>query len=467
MDRNDSVDRFSFLPDALILIIITCLPFKEAVKTSVLSKRWLRLWQSTGNIDLDENFFVKAGSSGETRATQRSHFVAFLRFWTENYTEPKVKKYRFVYSNSPDFHLPAVQHCIKFAVDHRELTSLDLDFSDPDWDEEDISVNPQTPPHLPAITLDKHAVLNSLRLSACNFRVPQSITFSGLKNVCLAWMKIPGSSLYKFLKLCPSLETLILRRIWNVGSFDIEAPNLKFLVLDKLSGPEFISVSAPSLSFFQYSGLSVYLQMEYNRTMTEAIFDFSLQPTWDEEGDPEMLYNLLSEVWSVKVLTVCSYMLQVVPMAENSLSLQPRLENVTRLVLKTQLHIQEYYGITFFLNSCPRLEVLSIDIGPKKIFEDWRPPYGMREHPFSSNLWYPACVESTLKKIEVKGFKGDDNEITVLRYLLKYGKVLRHLHIGLSKERGADGIDMESTYRENIQKLMDHISSPHLQVYVV
>ncbi|KAI3448488.1 hypothetical protein Pfo_005153 [Paulownia fortunei] len=140
---SEEVDYFSFLPDALILIIITFLPFKEAVRTSVLSRRWRNLWESTKNIDLDEKFFVKNESSGENRAMQRRNFVGFIRRWMENYTEPDVEKYRLVISNPPEFYLPEVQECIRFSVDHREVKALDLDFSDPTWDAENLDIIPQ------------------------------------------------------------------------------------------------------------------------------------------------------------------------------------------------------------------------------------------------------------------------------------------------------------------------------------
>lgn len=51
--------------------------------------------------------------------------------------------------------------------------------------------------------------------------------------------------------------------------------------------------------------------------------------------------------------------MKVIPMAEEEV----KLRSVRHLHLKTQLHVQEYYGITYFLKSCPMLEVLTIDLG--------------------------------------------------------------------------------------------------------
>lgn len=73
-----------------------------------------------------------------------------------------------------------------------------------------------------------------------------------------------------------------------------------------------------------------------------------------------------------------------------------------------------------------------------------------------------------LKMVNVKGFKGETNELIVLSYLLRFGSALKYLSIGLSKEKGPNGIDMESTYRQNVQRLTQfERASPHLQIFLV
>lgn len=120
-----------------------------------------------------------------------------------------------------------------------------------------------------------------------------------------------GSALDEFVGSCPSLESLRLKRCWSVGSLDICGRRLRSLVIEKCWGAEYISVTAPSLEFYSYSGASVYLQMDDHRRMEEAVFDFGDEREWGGEIDAEMLYNLLTEIWSVRALTICSYMLQV------------------------------------------------------------------------------------------------------------------------------------------------------------
>ncbi|KAK6934679.1 FBD domain [Dillenia turbinata] len=52
---EDGKDRLSNLPDALITRILSHLPIKEAVRTSVLSTKWERKWMAITNISLDDS----------------------------------------------------------------------------------------------------------------------------------------------------------------------------------------------------------------------------------------------------------------------------------------------------------------------------------------------------------------------------------------------------------------------------
>jgi len=48
------VDKISSLPDAILSRILSLIPTKEAVATSILSKRWIHLWKSVDNIDFSK-----------------------------------------------------------------------------------------------------------------------------------------------------------------------------------------------------------------------------------------------------------------------------------------------------------------------------------------------------------------------------------------------------------------------------
>lgn len=47
-------DRISALPDALVYHILSFLPTTNVVRTTVLSKRWNKMWTSVTNLDFDD-----------------------------------------------------------------------------------------------------------------------------------------------------------------------------------------------------------------------------------------------------------------------------------------------------------------------------------------------------------------------------------------------------------------------------
>ncbi|KAJ9185781.1 hypothetical protein P3X46_005374 [Hevea brasiliensis] len=54
---SSGLDRISDLPSNVIDHILACLPLKDAVRTSTLSKNWREKWHAVPHIIVDENFF--------------------------------------------------------------------------------------------------------------------------------------------------------------------------------------------------------------------------------------------------------------------------------------------------------------------------------------------------------------------------------------------------------------------------
>ncbi|WJX72590.1 hypothetical protein P8452_56454 [Trifolium repens] len=53
--QKAEVDIISKLPDSLISHILSCLPTKDAVRTSLLSKRWIDCWTLINKVNIDED----------------------------------------------------------------------------------------------------------------------------------------------------------------------------------------------------------------------------------------------------------------------------------------------------------------------------------------------------------------------------------------------------------------------------
>ncbi|KAG8637054.1 hypothetical protein MANES_15G074400v8 [Manihot esculenta] len=470
--ENNNLDLFSTLTSSLLVPIVSYLPFKEAVRTSILSKEWRNIWRETKNIEFHEKFFVDLQETEEKQRIQRSSFFDFARNFVAGYPQGDIRKFAMTCSK-PESFLTDIQSFIIFAVS-RNVRELELNFWDPRWNEEDDDEN-----HPAVVELPYQVYLNegleSLKLFSCNFDVSRLSNFKILKEVAFGWIEMRMVSIKFLLVCCPLIETLSLKKCWNIDHLEICLPDLRLknLVLDKCNFvDDFFWIEGPMLRFLKYSGKVGHFHMYNQRQMVEADLDFGMEPEFFEVGT--LLYDFLQEFYAVKVLTVCSVLLQLIPREEEPFSLRFPL-NVRHLILKTAMHSFEFYGMSFMFTSCPKLKILTFDIGPAKIFPDYEPPFDLNpQEVWTNNLWaIPQCfdrslecIHRSLEVINVKGFKGSVNELHVLQYIINCGPMLRKLNLFLSDEEDENGQNRES-YMARVRHITQfRTPSLNLRVFV-
>ena len=306
-----SSDRFSLLPDSLLVVIASLLPFKDAVRTSVLSKRWLNTVRSMTNVELSELFFVNPNEPDETREAQRRAFLEFATSWIDNYQESVVNKFSLKLS-MPENAGEVIRRCIAFATD-RGVKELELDFSDSNWDEDNYLDDYLASFELPGHVYRQSGDLEYLKLYSCSLSEANLHKFYALKEVSLGWMEVTTYVMKTLLSNCQMLESLSLKRCWAADAFDLgdDGMRLRKLVLDKCHFHyDFFRVNSPHLRVFKYSGTMNYFYVEASLPFIEQVeLDFSYECGF--EGHGEILYDLVEDFYAVRVLTVCSYLLQV------------------------------------------------------------------------------------------------------------------------------------------------------------
>jgi hypothetical protein len=304
----DNMDFFSLLPESLILVILSFLPFKEAVaRTCVLNKKWLNIWQPGNNIDFNENFFVDS-TSDEIKQAQRNVFINFITNWIEHFTNRDINKFSLIVSN-PQTCRDTVERCVAFAM-QRGVRDLNLDFSDPNWNENDLGDH-EALFQLPSIVYQLGSSLESLKLYSCGFVVQDFFNFIALKDVSLGWIEVRAGTLETLLLTCPTIENLSLEKCWNsVNIYLGDKPvGLTRLIINKCDS-EYLIFNAPNLEYFKYSG-AVFTSDIYVRpnVIEEAYIDFTQESEFYERGNE--LCKILVDFAAAKTLTVCSYLLQV------------------------------------------------------------------------------------------------------------------------------------------------------------
>ncbi|KAK7343928.1 hypothetical protein VNO77_13059 [Canavalia gladiata] len=464
--EGNKVDMFSLLPESLLCVIISFLPFKEAARTCILSKRWLRIWERTRNMEFNELFFVKLGESNEAKEAQKRVFLSFITHFIAHYKDKFVDKFSLKVSD-PQSCGDTIELCAAFATQHG-VKELRLDFSNPTWDENENLEMYDTLFQLPKHVY-RHESLEALKLYSCGFAMLDLCNFKALKDVSLGWIEVDAYALKTLLYTCKKIENLSLKKC-NLKHFDMgdQELGLRKLVIDKclFLGDDFIIFKAPNLVFLKYYGVVGFYEIDVRPyVMQEADIDFAqLMPIYEECGDD--ICHLLQYLSSVRVLTLCSFTLQAIPSGEEPVRIQCDM-NVRHLILKTQMHHFELCGFMFLLNSCAWLEKLTIEIGQGKIFRDYRRPYPISFTRFWKQCFVtPECLRNTLKVVEVKGFRGTMNEVQVCNYLIQGGSVLEEFNINVVKNEDDSSQILERRYANANVLLTVPKASNNLQISI-
>jgi F-box domain len=217
-------DLISNLPEDLKGKILSYLPARDAVKTSILSSRWQYSWVSAKEISIREADFTLP--SAKERKTQ-SRFSKFVDALLYLHNEPIIS----FYLETGDFYTEnyfqdAIDRWILHLSWRKELRKFSFNFS--------YGYHPYSPTSL----FSCHG-LSSLKLGGCCIKLPKGFQGFKLMHVLeLQGCPISDDDLEKIVSSCPILEELVITK-WNSWFFDppnnfslkICAPKLKKLII--------------------------------------------------------------------------------------------------------------------------------------------------------------------------------------------------------------------------------------------
>ena len=235
-------DQISELPDNILQRILSLLPIKDKIRTSVLSKRWLHLWPSNPMLNFG-HCIIDLFNDDDVAA------AALDRCLHSSTANLQIMHLRLNIDYLDGSHVTRLDRWIHRA-DERFLSVLELHFSDfyDRFDEE-----------LP-ISLFSCRWLSELLLSGCVFRRPSSVPLnfcSKLRSLKLQHVRITNEILASVLQACTFLESLILSCPYGLTQLEISNQNLqlKWLVVnDLVSSCRVVIADAPNLQFILYSG---------------------------------------------------------------------------------------------------------------------------------------------------------------------------------------------------------------------
>ncbi|CAF2121635.1 hypothetical protein IGI04_009949 [Brassica rapa subsp. trilocularis] len=425
MDPSDQADRISNLPDILLVLIISCLSFKECVQTSCLSKRWRSVYLETRNVSFKESDFlspsVYANPISWIRA--RDAFVDYVCSWVARIDDQHIDTFGISVSY-PKTYLDVIESLIAFAV-RKRVKALVLDFSNPAWTTfHDVNLD-ELVVEIPQSVYDL-ATLESLKLGAVKQFDPTKLSNPGkLKTVSFGWMVLTN---FEPLLKTSRFESLTINGCRELD-FDTIEGNMRKVAIKNCDFSINCTFDLPRVDILKYSGDLFRFEFDnMNTIISEVEFDFRvLDNNNDESNDSttaeggmlcHLLNNLLDDGGrTATTLTVCPFLLKMIPRSEHPHFLRPM--ETKHLVLKTELHPREFNGIRLLLLNCPKLETLTIDLLPPSPIATASSYAGIDPQTYwMQNISY-ECQRETLKAVVVKNFAGGENELHIVKFFIQ------------------------------------------------
>lgn len=234
-----SQDRISELPEALLLKILSSLPTKNVIATSVLSKRWRSVWIMVPRLEFESYGNIYKFAENVTRSLL-------------SHKAPVLESLHLKVRDQFDGVYVGIWATIAFARHVREF-ALTLNFY-----------------HGPRVRLPTSLfcfdTLETLKLNDyVLLDVPSPVSMKSLRTLHLRYVVyIDDESVRNLFSSCPNLEHLVVHRGFSydsVANFIIEAPSLKTLSLDgPFSARENMGyvIKAPSLNYLEIKSLQGY-----------------------------------------------------------------------------------------------------------------------------------------------------------------------------------------------------------------
>ncbi|XP_077238126.1 putative F-box protein At1g49610 [Tasmannia lanceolata] len=472
---GEDLDQISELPDPILSNILSFLPTKDAVRTSILSTRWKDLWTYIHNFDFSFSLY-KRQENHEWDDSGNEGFVEFVDRSIRHHRGSKIEKFFLSFGFQKKF-FNVNRWIFLVLTKHVELLHLDFlgvpcspnlpdrsclydnVFRVPDrsvlYNMFGVPYSADPPDRFQLCTLlfDSFYHLESLKVLKLYHCVVPSKSFKGfqsLKTLYLSYVKL-NDSLQEIISGCPLLEDLDMTHCDDIRRFKISSPNLqlKRLKLHKCSVFDIIEIDAPNLILFDVSD-SVWGTAKFSLKNLSALSHASLDLDFSVDGDllqqsvsRRHLKTILEGVCHAKVLTLNSSCIQVFTTWEVR-SLPSPLSECKCLILHVGLEKWEFPGMVNVLGSSPDLESLIINILPRcqvHVNKPFKRAHDFDEREFwQSREAFIPCLEHNLKTVEIGWASGVRRgnavyfllqKLLMVKFLLKNAMVLEKMTIKL------------------------------------
>ncbi|KAK6134285.1 hypothetical protein DH2020_031975 [Rehmannia glutinosa] len=382
------VDRLSGLSDAVICQILSFLPTKLSVATSILAKRWRFLWTHVPNLYFDgENHNI-------INRVIMLHKVQSLTTFRLRYMD-----------NCEDYEF---ETWITIAI-ARNVQNLD------------IRLDHQL--MLPRCLFTCKTLVNLTLFNCVGIPSSGSVSLPSLKKLDFYFVRYQVDKvLPRLLSCCPVLEELIIDGIVDkdLVCYDIFSPTIKVLkVFPWYNGlgndhNVEIKINAPALRYLQ---LLDCVCKQISAQMLTSLIQADIVCCCFHDGRRDYYYQpvvkFIDSLCNVKYLKLRNKLEPDADFADPSESIR-RFDYLMKLELAV-----DWRFLTKFLERADNLEVLIIrEQVDGSLKCNWMKPKQV-----------PTCLLSHLRTVRIDYFECTKHELKLVKYLLKNAKVLKRMEI--------------------------------------
>ncbi|KAL6288444.1 hypothetical protein ACE6H2_005954 [Prunus campanulata] len=251
----NSADRISELPLEILASILSLLPLKEAVATSLLSRHWRHVWAYTLTLDFDpeKTLFGFTYLSRMLQDKKSRRYVNWVNRVVEQHNGPNIKSFRACFDLDRRF-TSSIDKWIEFALKKRVQVFV-LDFV-----------------KIYGINKDAYAFPQKLLGLKKEFASNHYVGFKSLKVLYFENVDVIGEILEYFLSHYPVLERLSVSLAKSLVNLRVVGPSveLKYLVLNYCFILKSVEICNTKLVSFIHTGFAIDLRLSNVPSLVEV-----------------------------------------------------------------------------------------------------------------------------------------------------------------------------------------------------
>ncbi|KAF6148800.1 hypothetical protein GIB67_038133 [Kingdonia uniflora] len=399
-DVVDEEDRISNLPQLVIDHIISFLPMKDTMRTTILSRKWRDYLYFLPNLSFDD--ILDAHTFGE------GGFDDFVDKTLRLRDKSNVNKLKLIITKTST--CGRLNTWISYAVAHNvQKLNVGFDFFEREEDREIVAQ--MRLPH--CLFTSKSLVKLKLCMPDHILKFPSNIQFPVLKTLALSEITFFDNHLTtKLFSSCPLLQNL------KIDSCDVSRLNVLF-------------ISIPTLEKLCYYG---DIPQEFTLNKLPSLSELSLHFIRHGPTTPTRDYRatkVLKAINNASMLQFCSkYMESLSAISNLSTCLPtscPKLKHIRLSIRPTEKHMRVMVSL---MKTCPCLKFLDIS------FDHNTTVNALNREGYwdAKELSAVVCMLNNLEKVCIYTFEASEVELDMVRVIIGNAHVLKKMVLNTMKK---------------------------------